>query len=36
MTFPRNDWAIVPMFEEEIKIVSTYLVFSPVDYRQEM
>ncbi|MBQ8814996.1 MAG: hypothetical protein IJZ85_10945 [Lachnospiraceae bacterium] len=34
MTFPRNNWAIVPMFEEEIKIVSTYLVFSWVDCGQ--
>lgn len=29
-SYPRSDWAIVPMFEEEIKIVSTYLVFSKV------
>jgi hypothetical protein len=31
--FPRSNWAVVPMFENEIEIVSTYLVFSkaPVD-----
>lgn len=26
--FPRSNWAVVPMFENEIEIVSTYLVFS--------
>ena len=29
-SYPRSDWAIVPIFEEEVKVVATYLVFSAV------
>ncbi len=35
VTFPRNNWAIVPIFEEEIKIVSTYLVFSSKETKDQ-
>ena len=28
MVFPRSNWAVVPVFENEIEVVSNYLVFS--------
>ena len=33
--YPRSDWAIVPVFEEEIKIVATYLVITTIQKKEE-